>query len=298
MTRVRSHGGSANQGEGGTEPFAAKPDAGPAFHEVDASPARRAMWDIAQGVRRHEVWSRQSMNEVKRRYRRTLLGPTWVTLSLVIFAVVLSYVWGSIFQQDVMTFLPFLLSGLVPWSLISTTISEGTITFLAGEALMRSRQFPYTTLVNIVLARNAVILGHNLVGYVLVAAVCGVSFAWATLLLIPGLVLILLNCAWMCLVVAILCLRYRDFQQLVMSLLLIAVFVTPVFFSADQLQGKRAIIIHANLLHHMVEIVRQPLLGHVPAGMSYLFCAAGAVLGWAFAFWLFARKRSRLAYWF
>ena len=75
-------------------------------------------------------------------------------------------------------------------------------------------------------------------------------------------------------------------------------FVTPVFWSASQLQGRRAIIVDANVLHHMIEIVREPLLGKMPALLSYMVCAGTAVVGWVFAYWLFARKRHRLAYWF
>ena len=270
----------------------------PAIHEIGPDPVRIAAWDFVQGLRRHEIWTRQSINEVRRRYRRTMLGPMWVTVSLIVFAVVLSFVWAGLFQQQVTTFLPFLMSGLVPWGLISVIIGEGTAAFTAGEALMKSRQFPYTTLINIVLARNAIVFAHNLVGYFLIAVVCGVALSWATLLLLPGVALVLLNCGWMCLLVAIFCLRYRDFQQLVASLLMIAVFVTPVFYNANQLQGKRTIIIHANPLHHMVDIVRQPLLGNLPSGVSYAVCIGTAIVGWAVVFWLFARKRGRLPYWF
>jgi len=155
-----------------------------------------------------------------------------------------------------------------------------------------------TTLIYVVLARNSIIFAHNIVGYVIIAAICGVALGWQTLLLIPGLALVLVNCAWMCLLVAILCLRYRDFQQLIASLLQIAVFVTPVFWEPAMLQGKRAVIVDVNLLHHMVELIRQPLLGKVPSALSWGFCIAFALAGWILTFWLFSRKRHRLAYWF
>jgi ABC-type polysaccharide/polyol phosphate export permease len=97
---------------------------------------------------------------------------------------------------------------------------------------------------------------------------------------------------------AILCLRFRDVQQTVASVLQVLVFVTPVFWQVNQLQGKRLIIVHANPLHYMVDVVRQPLLGAMPSAMSYLVCAGCAVAGWLLAFRLLARKRHRLAYWF
>lgn len=260
--------------------------------------ARWAMWDLVAGLGLWNMWGRQSWNEMRRRYRRTLLGPMWVTVSLIIFAVAMSFVWATLFNQNVREFLPVLLSGLLSWGLISGSIGESCTVFLGGEALMKSRQFPYSTLIYIVLARNTVIFGHNLIGYALIALICGVSLHWSTLLLIPGTVLALLNCGWICIVVATFCLRFRDFPQLIASLLQIAMFVTPVFWSASQLQGNRTMIVDYNILYHLIELIRQPLLGKTAAPVSYLVCVICAVLGWLLAYWLFARKRHRLAYWF
>jgi ABC-type polysaccharide/polyol phosphate export permease len=260
--------------------------------------ARWALWDIVEGMRLWDLWLRQAWNEIRRRYKRTLLGPMWVTVSLVIFAVVLSFVWSGLFNQEVRKFLPFLLSGLLPWTLISVCIAEACMIWLAGEGLMKSRQFPYTTLIYGLLARNVVLFAHNLVGYVPIAMLCGVPLAWQTLLLFPGLLLVVVNCGWIAILVGIFCLRFRDFQPLVGSVIQILMFVTPVFWSPNQLQGSRAIIVDVNILHHLVELLRQPLLGHAPALISYLVCGITAICGWVLAYSMYARKRHRLAYWF
>lgn len=245
-----------------------------------------------------KLWWRLSRNEVRRRYRRTLLGPSWVTLSLIIFAIVLSFVWAGLWNQNVRDYLPFLLSGLLPWGMISASLSDATGSFLSGEGLMKSRQFPYTMLLLLVLSRNVLLFGHNLVGYILIALATGVTFGWATLLIIPGFVIVLLNLGWLCLIIAIFCLRFRDFQQLITTFLQVAMFITPVFWSASQLQGKRSIIADGNLLFHMIEIIREPLLNKSPTFLNFTACVGSAVLGWGLAFWMFSRKRHRLAYWF
>lgn len=259
---------------------------------------RRARWDFVSGLHLWEMWSRLSLNEVRRRYRRTMLGPMWVTVSLLVFATAMSFVWAGLWKQNVVEFLPFLLSGLVPWTLIASMIGESTAVFLAGESLMKARQFPYSILVYGAIARNVVIFGHNLVGYFLVAVLCGVPLTFSTLLVVPGLVLVILNCGWICVLAAVFCLRFRDFQQIVASLLQIAMFITPVFWAANQLQGKRAILVHLNPLHHMIDLLRQPLLGLMAKPESWIFCISSAILGWALAYWVFALKRHRLTYWF
>jgi ABC-type polysaccharide/polyol phosphate export permease len=263
-----------------------------------AQRARRVKWDIVQGLQLWELWTGLSLNEMRRRYKRTLLGPAWMTVSLLIFAFVMSIVWAGLWNQKVTEFLPFLLSGLIPWTMISAVIGESTGVFLGGESLIKNQQFPYSVLSYGVVARNVLILAHNLVGFFIVALLCGVTFNSSLLLLIPGMLLVIANCIWISLLVAILCLRFRDFQQIVASLIQITVFVTPIFWKASQIQGDRAIIVHINLFHHMVELLRQPLLGEVPSVLSYGVCAISAVLGWWVAYTLFASKRHRLPYWF
>jgi ABC-type polysaccharide/polyol phosphate export permease len=257
-----------------------------------------AGWDLIEGFRLHEIWLRSSLNEISRRYRRTLLGPAWVTISLLIFASALSLVWAGLWNQKVSEFLPYLLSGLIPWTMMATSITESCATFLAGENLIKNRMFPYSILIYNVLTRNTIILSHNLAGFILVAVLCGVPVSFATLLIVPGAFLFILNCGWMCLLVAILCLRFRDFQQLVNSLIQIIMFITPVFWGVQQLNGDRLILANANLLYHLIELIRQPLLGKAPAILSYMVCIAFCLFGWYFTYKLYASKRHRLAYWF
>ena len=259
---------------------------------------RDARWDLIQGLLLWKMWIRLSINEVRRRYKRTMLGPAWVTISLLIFALAMSVVWAGLWKQKVSEFLPFLLSGLLPWTMISGMIGESCTVFLAGEGLVKNQRFPFSVLLYGGLTRHVIIFMHNLVGYVLVAVLCGISFNSSMLLLIPGMILVIVNCAWACLLTAVLCLRFRDFKEIVTSLLQISMFITPVFWTVGQLQGDRAIIAYANPLYHLIEIVREPMLGKVPDGLSYMVCLGGAFGGWLIAYWLFARKRNRLAYWY
>jgi ABC-type polysaccharide/polyol phosphate export permease len=260
--------------------------------------SRAALRDLVEGLGRWEIWTRLSWNEVKRRYRRTLLGPMWVSVSLGIFALVLSVIWAALWRQNVREYLPFLLSGLIPWTMIAGSLGEACGAFISSEAIMKSRQFPYTTLIHVVVARNAIVFGHNLVVYVIAAFVCGVAFTPYTLLLLPGFALVILNLAWICLLAAVLCLRYRDVQQLITTLIQIAMFITPVFWPASQLTGRLSIVVDLNLLYHLIDVVRSPLLGKTPAASSYAACVLFAVAGWLGSYLLFSRKRHRLTYWF
>lgn len=257
-----------------------------------------ALNDLIGGILSWEIWGRLCLNEVNRRYRRTLLGPMWVAVSLGVFSLVLSLVWAALWRQNVREYLPYLLSGLIPWMMIASSIGESTSTFMSAESLMKSRQFSYSMLIHVVLGRNIIVFGHNMITYILAAFACGVSINWQTLLFLPGFVLLVFNLAWICLIIAILCLRFRDFQQLVTIILQVVMFITPVFWPVSQLTGRTAIIVDVNLLFHMIDLIRSPLLGKSPQLESYIICILAGFVGWLSAYLLLRSKRHRLVYWF
>jgi ABC-type polysaccharide/polyol phosphate export permease len=73
-------------------------------------------------------------------------------------------------------------------------------------------------------------------------------------------------------------------------------FVSPVIYQARDL-GAAAIVMEFNPLAHWIRIVRDPLLGTVPAAVTYLVAIALSVVGWAFALWVTGARGHRLPYW-
>lgn len=259
---------------------------------------RMAYWDLYEGIKDWRLWGRIAANDIKRRYRRTLLGPSWVTLSLLIFSIVLSLVWAGLWNLEVKTYLPFLLAGMIPWVMLSGSIAESCSTFLTGEALIKNTNFPFSILIWGVLLRNLIIFGHNLVAFLLVALICGIPLTLYSFLLIPGIFLIIINTGWISLIVAIACLRYRDFQQITISMIQLCMFITPIFWDASQLSGNRIYFAKFNLFYHLLDIIKQPMLGKTADIESYLFVICSALFGWLIAFIIYAENRKKLAYWF
>jgi homopolymeric O-antigen transport system permease protein len=117
-------------------------------------------------------------------------------------------------------------------------------------------------------------------------------------LIVPGLALLMINGVWSSLILGMSCLRFRDIQQLTMSLVQVTMFVTPIFWPINQLQGTtRMIFVHLNPIYHFVQIVRAPLLGVAPDLENYVVVLLVTVLGWAFTIIMFNRFRKRIAYW-
>jgi ABC-type polysaccharide/polyol phosphate export permease len=128
--------------------------------------------DFAEGIGNWRMWGRLGWAEVKRRYRRTTIGPFWTTLSLSIFVIALGIVWSTLWKAPITEYLPFLCAGLIAWNFVSTTILESCATFSTHEPLIKQIQFPYSILTCAVVWRNFIVFLHNLVVLVAVSAVC------------------------------------------------------------------------------------------------------------------------------
>jgi ABC-type polysaccharide/polyol phosphate export permease len=256
-----------------------------------------AMADVLNGVAGWRMWGRMGWAEVKRRYRRTLIGPFWTSLSLIIFVGTMGFLYATLWHQPPQSYLPFLCSGMICWVLVSAIITEGCGTFTANSGLLTQMPFNYTTLACIIVWRNVITFLHNLVVYALLALPLGVPVTLDTLLFFPGLLLIALNGVWIANLLGMACARFRDIQQVVSSLLQVAMFVTPIFWSPEQLVGRGQIFTEINILYHLVDIVRAPLLGKAPAPLSYAVVLGLAVIGWATMLYLFSRFRRRVVFW-
>lgn len=257
------------------------------------SMALRDLWD---GLCRAEIWWVFAVHDIKQRFRRSTLGPLWLTLTMGIMIAALGFVFSQLFKQALDEFLPYLAVGLIFWGLLTSVINEGCNSFIAGEGYIRNVPMPISVHFYRMYARNLIIWAHNMVIYILVIALFPPQWSWNMLLFIPGFVLLLANLAWMGFAASILSTRFRDIPQVISNLLQVVFFVTPIFWSAKTLPDRTAFI-EFNIFYHLLQIVRAPLLGEVPSLLSWVAASALVILGLPVTAWLYRRAYARIPYW-
>lgn len=237
--------------------------------------------DFLIGLQRWDVFVRLGWFEVKRRYRRTIIGPLWGTLNLSVFILALGTVGGGLLNKNFSDYLPFLATGMIMWVFLSTVISESCSLFMASQNLFRQMQFSYSSLAYALVWRNFIVFLHNLAAYFVffILTVPHLITPW-TFLVIPGMLILIVNGVWAALLLGMICLRFRDLQQLVTTFLQIGMFITPVFWPPDSLDGvRRLIFVELNPLYSLMEVVRAPLLGTHPSLQVYLTAALITIIG-------------------
>jgi ABC-type polysaccharide/polyol phosphate export permease len=255
-----------------------------------------ALKDISEGLLSTQVWPMLGWQEIKQRYRRSVLGPFWLTISTGAMVGGMGPLYGRLLNQPIGDYFAYLAIGFVVWMLISSVIVESCQVFINAEGFIKQIRLPFTVYIARLVWKNLIVFAHNLVIVALVLIFYQPNWNWHIVFAPLGVLAIALNGIWLGLLLGLLCARFRDIPQIVASLVQVAFFLTPVMWKSSML-GKYAWAATFNPLFHFIEIVRTPLLGGSIALTTWTAVLTITIGGFAVTLFLFSRFRSRIAYW-
>lgn len=254
--------------------------------------------DFVDTLNRLSLVNRLSWHDIRGLYRRSIIGPFWLTISMGIIIACIGIIFGTIFGKPMGDYLPFLAVGLIIWAFLTDTIKESCMAFISAEALIKQLPLPLFLHVVRVIWRNVIVLSHNLLILPIVYFVMGVELKVTVLIAIPALFLVALFLSWLGLLVAMLCARYRDLPQIIGSFLLAGFYITPVIWMPELLVDRLGSnVLDFNIFYHLLEIIRAPLLGYIPNISSWVIVGTSTLFGWIFTVVMFLRLRRFIPYW-
>jgi len=234
--------------------------------------------------------------DTRARYKKSFLGPFWLTLSNLIGVLGLSLVWANLLKEDMHTFVPSLTIGMIVWQLVAGAIGDAPGTFVRQANVIRNVAIPTWFFAVRALSRHAINLVHNLVIVVGVVIYFKFPLTLVTWLAVPGLALVILNLYWITFFLGIIGARFRDIEYLVSSFLPLLFFISPVIFRPDRLPVSMEII-WMNPLSYFIEVVRAPFLGKVPSLATYLIMLGLLLTGGTLTALITHSRGKRIAFW-
>lgn len=255
-----------------------------------------AWQDLIQGLKAFPIWGMLGWQDIRQRYRRSVLGPFWLTISTAIMVGALSIVYSGLFKQSLSDYLPFIGTGLIIWTLISSIFNESCHVFTSAEGMIKQLRLPLTLHVCRMVWRNVIIFGHNAAILLLIYMFFGKGWH-ADLLTLPlALLMLAINGVTVGLILGVFCTRFRDIVQIVANMIQLLFFVTPIMWNPDAL-ADRGWIAHFNPAYHFIELMRAPILGAAFPVVSWQVAASITALGLIVALLVLTRFRHRVAYW-
>lgn len=270
------------------------------YAPLDAGAGARlvAAWgDLRRAISRYPNARYLAVETMKNQYRRTVLGPWWVTLQSAMFVVGIAVLFSQLQNEPLRAFLPFVSFGYMFFLLLSNLIQGAAGTFTGASSVITSSRQPLLGLALRDVTLQFLIFGHNAFILVALFAFGLVTPSVTLLLLIPLLAVVALNgvalACWLGPLVA----RYRDVGPAVSSVLAVLIFFTPVFYKSRGLTGAALIVVQANPLAYVMNALRDAALGQVPAANDLIVIGGLTAANVALAVLVFSTVRSRIPYW-
>ena len=247
---------------------------------------------IAQFVRR----------EVASRYRGSMFGLIWSFLTPLLLLAIYTFVFGVVFQArwpglragSLGEFALVVFCGLVVLNLFGECVSRAPGLVVGSPTYVKRVVFPLEILPVVTVGSALVTTGASLAVLLAVRLAMERTLPWTVVLapvvLVP-LILLTLGVAWF---LASLGVFVRDIHYLVVLLLQVLVFVTPVFYPLEAVPEGFRSVLSINPLHPVVDDLRRVVLwGRLPEwprfAVSLVVGAAAALLGHA---WFMRTRRA------
>jgi ABC-type polysaccharide/polyol phosphate export permease len=252
--------------------------------------------ELEGAIRRHKLWLYLAWSDIRQRYRGSVLGPLWITLSTAIFVTALSIINAELFKSPPEKYIPMLSTGFVIWYFISGTLSESTGGLVAGKGLISQISLPFFIHLLRVICRNFLILLHNCIVLLFVFAYFKIFPTTNTLFVIPGGILVCFFLTSSGMILAMIGARFRDMQQVIASLLQVLFFVSPITWEAKQI-STATWVLYANPIFYLIDAIRAPLLGQPLNPNTLPVLSTITLVSCALSIWLFNKKREKIPFW-
>ncbi|MFM7136334.1 MAG: ABC transporter permease [Planctomycetota bacterium] len=252
--------------------------------------------DWWSGTLQIDLWGTLAWYDIVLRYRRSLLGPWWITLSMGAMLLGMGPLYAALFDVPLARFYPHLALGIIFWNFLSTSINDGCQVFISSAPYLKQGAVPRSVFVWRSLAKHLFFLAHHLVLYLPVAIWAGLTWSPQMLLVLPGLVVVVVNLHALSITLGLLSARFRDVPNIVASSLQLLMFLTPVFWIPERLPERSRFILY-NPLAQLLDVLRLPLLGGYAAPGTVRFLLYFTALNVAVAVVLYARWRRQVVYW-
>ena len=135
-----------------------------------------ALDDWRSGLRNYDVWVHLAVSDIRMKYRRTAIGPFWITASTGLTILAISLVFSRLLGKSMSEFVPYASAGIITWYFIANALNEGCIAIVSNASIYRSVSAPFSYAILRMLTRGLIVFAHNFLIFVVVALVVGINF--------------------------------------------------------------------------------------------------------------------------
>lgn len=245
-------------------------------------------------------WSHLAKNDLNSRFRRSKLGLLWTVIQPLFLTIILSFVFSTVFGQEMGDYSLYILSGIIVWNMVQASLVGAGNSLFASEQYIRQFNHPITiyTLRHTILTLATFLMELiALILWVIVFKPESLILAFFTL---PLTLLLYFPFVWGCATIAGYSgAKYRDYPQIMSLLMQMVYYVSPVFFKQEMFMSNNVLksLFELNPITHLLNLIRNPFVYmKMPSYKDYAFVIVVDFIVVIWAFWVNKKNQKKVIF--
>lgn len=256
----------------------------------------RCLEDVAPFFTRHITWRALAAGDIRSKYRRTVLGPWWITATNAFTALIMGLVAGRFLGADMKSYLPHFMVSMTIWNFIAGALNEACYVMINAGGMIKAVNMPILIHIMRMVQRNLIIFLHNIAIIPLLWLVYPWHIGWQILLAPFGLLIVYIAIVTSSMVISMICVRYRDVPPVMASVVQLLFFVSPIIWVPEHL-AHGDLVVALNPVAYLLAVTRDPIMGTSPQLTSWAGAMAIVAVASVAMAYIYTRYRSRVVYW-
>lgn len=232
--------------------------------------------------------------DIKLKYRNSILGILWSMLNPLLVMVVLTFIFSNLFKNKIPNFPVYCLSGRLIYDFFAQSTNQCMNSITGKSSLIKKIYVPkYLYPLSRVISTFIIFL-ISLIPLIIIMILTKVKISIMFMfILYPLICLLLLSLGWG-LILATTNVFFRDMQHLYSVVLLVIMYASAIFYSADIINAQYIKILNLNPIYPIINVFRDCILyGKITNIESWILCSVYAILAVIAGLIIFYKKQDK-----
>ena len=222
--------------------------------------------------------------DIKKKYRRSVLGVLWSILNPLLMMTVTAMVFSTLFRFDIENYPLYLLTGQILFAFYAESTN-----FAMSSIYVPKYLFPLSRVMS-----SCVNLLFTIPALLIIILVTGHPLSWAMVTFVVPLMLFFFFCMGVGLLLTTMAVYFRDMFHLYGVLLNLLNYATPIFYPENIVPDEYKFLLQMNPLYYFFKAFRQALYeGNLPDGALLMTCFYIAFITFIIGCLIFKKYQNR-----
>jgi lipopolysaccharide transport system permease protein len=254
-------------------------------------------FDFIDAAKKWRVWSILAKFDILKRYKRSFLGPWWITLTMAVLILTLAILYSQLFKLDFKNYLLYLSINFAIWTFMRDSILESCQVLIEAKPLLLNEKWNIMIFSFRVVYKNFIIFLHNIFIFIFLAIVYLDQFNLVNFIIsICVLIFLFLFLLPICILCSIINARFRDFYMIMSNVMQLLFFLSPILFTKQLLENYDWLI-YINPIALFLLLINEPILIDQFHFQYLIYLVSYFGLCICFVTFIFSRYKNKITYW-